>query len=153
MPEPLTNPRRVAILLAAYNGSRFIREQLDSILGQTFADFTLYVRDDGSSDDTVRIVRSYVERDDRVCLLEDPVLHRGSSGSFFAMLDAVDSELYMFSDQDDVWQPEKISRSVEAYERVKPRYADLTILASSSTSSPSASEQMLPSWSTAGSGP
>ncbi len=128
MPEPLTNPRRVAILLAAYNGSRFIREQLDSILGQTFADFTLYVRDDGSSDDTVRIVRSYVERDDRVCLLEDPVLHRGSSGSFFAMLDAVDSELYMFSDQDDVWQPEKISRSVEAYERVKPRYADKPVI-------------------------
>lgn len=118
----LHNSRKIAVLLAAYNGTRFLPAQLDSILAQTFRDFTLYVRDDGSTDATVALVRDYAARDERVVLVEDGELHKGSSGSFLALLDAVDSELYMFSDQDDVWLPEKIEKTYNAYRRVKPAY-------------------------------
>lgn len=120
------NPHRIAILLAAYNGERYLPAQVASILGQTYGDFTLYIRDDGSSDGTVDWVRSCP--DPRVVLFEDGTAHRGSSGSFLAMLAGVESELYMFSDQDDIWQPEKVEKTLAAYERVKPLYAGKPVI-------------------------
>ena len=54
--------KKIAILLATYNGARFLREQLESLFRQSCDDFCLYVRDDGSTDDTLKIVDEFVQK-------------------------------------------------------------------------------------------
>ena len=56
---------KVAILLSTYNGEKYLREQIDSILNQTYTNFELIVRDDGSKDNTVKIIKEYIEKSDK----------------------------------------------------------------------------------------
>ena len=67
---------KLAIVMSTYNGQTFLEEQINSILNQTFSDFTLYIRDDGSSDDTVSIIEGLAAMDSRIRLVKD-----GSSAS------------------------------------------------------------------------
>ncbi|MFN1949366.1 glycosyltransferase, partial [Escherichia coli] len=55
----------VAILLSTYNGEKYLEEQLDSLLLQSYQDFVVYIRDDGSSDRTVNIINQYLMKDNR----------------------------------------------------------------------------------------
>ena len=106
------NNYKIAVLLATYNGGKYIREQLESLFQQSCSDFHLYVRDDGSTDDTMKIVGQFHEMyPDRVTILKDPQKHRGAAKSFMYLLENVDSEYYMFCDQDDIWLPEKIEKT------------------------------------------
>ena len=102
------NKSRIAILMATYNGECYLNYQIESIMGQSFEDWTLYIRDDGSSDSTVEIVREYCKKDSRIMLVEDEIKHRGAKKSFIWLLENIHSEYYMFSDQDDIWLPHKI---------------------------------------------
>ncbi len=112
---------RVAILLSTYNGERFLPAQLESLLAQTFEEWTLYWRDDDSSDASIAIMEEFTRtagqgRCVRVQLV-DKRLH--APGSYLAMLGAVrdrlaHSDLIAFMDQDDVWLPEKLQRGVDA---------------------------------------
>ncbi len=96
-----------AILMSTYNGQSYLKEQLDSILNQTFSDFVLYIRDDGSKDQTVSLIRSY--DDPRIRLIEGENV--GPAKSFFSLLHAAqDADYIFFSDQDDVWFPNKLER-------------------------------------------
>lgn len=106
--------QEVAILMSTYNGERFLAEQIDSLLAQTHARWRLYIRDDGSSDSTLDIVRRYSAREPRILLCDDPEPHRGVRDSFLWLLRHVEENLYMFCDQDDVWLPEKIAVSIAA---------------------------------------
>ncbi len=99
--------------MAAYNGGKYLREQLDSILAQTYRDFLLYIRDDGSTDDTPQILAQYAAQDSRIRMVADTVKHRGCSGSFRYLTETVDADCYLFSDQDDVWLPEKVERTLD----------------------------------------
>lgn len=113
----IKNKSRVAILLASYNGEHYIQQQIDSILNQTYGDWVLYIRDDGSTDDTVNICKEYAKLDGRIFLLPDKEAHIGSARSFMKLLSIVDSDLYMFCDQDDVWLKDKIKLSVDLYDK------------------------------------
>lgn len=104
---------KIAILLATYNSQSFLIEQLDSIINQSYKDFTLYIRDDGSTDVTLDIVKKYSESYSNIKLLSDSVLHRLSMGSFMWMLEHVEADYYMFCDHDDVWLPCKVEKSLE----------------------------------------
>ncbi len=108
---------KLAILLATYNGSRFLREQLDSIINQTYQSYTLYIHDDGSTDDTVKIIREYASHNAHILFLEDPCRNRGAKGSFEWLMSQVEADLYMFCDQDDVWMPKKIEWTIELIEK------------------------------------
>ena len=106
------NAQQIAILLATYNGGKYIWEQLESLFQQSRSDFHLYVRDDGSSDDTIKVIGQFREMyPDRVTVLKDSQMHRGAAKSFMYLLENVDSEYYMFCDQDDIWLPEKIEKT------------------------------------------
>jgi glycosyltransferase involved in cell wall biosynthesis len=94
--------------MATYNGECYLNYQIESIMGQSFEDWTLYIRDDGSSDSTVEIVREYCKKDSRIMLVDDEIKHRGAKKSFIWLLENIHSEYYMFSDQDDIWLPHKI---------------------------------------------
>lgn len=119
------NNYKIAILLATYNGAKYIREQLESLFQQSCNEFHLYVRDDGSSDDTMKIVGQFREMyPDRVTILKDSQKHRGAAKSFMYLLENVDSEYYMFCDQDDIWLPEKIEKTFARMKEIEKVITD-----------------------------
>jgi glycosyltransferase involved in cell wall biosynthesis len=105
----------VHILLATYNGEKFLKEQLDSIARQTHCAWTLTVSDDGSTDDTLIIVHQFANQvSQRVTVLHGP--QKGSTHNFFHLIQHAQTDnpqdLYAFCDQDDVWLEEKLARAV-----------------------------------------
>lgn len=114
----------VHILLSTFNGEAFLPEQLDSILAQSFQDWSLTVRDDGSSDRTWEILERRASRDARISLMPERQ-HLGSQGSFSRLLEnAAPDCLYFLCDQDDVWPEERLETMLEAFtaaaEKLRP---------------------------------
>lgn len=107
-------PKVLAILLPTYNSSRFLKEQINSLLAQTYQEWILYVRDDGSSDSTLEILLDYKQQhSDKIFLIEDDLGSLGAKGSFVQMLNVIDADYYMFCDHDDVWLPDKVKISID----------------------------------------
>ncbi|MDI6748792.1 MAG: glycosyltransferase family 2 protein [Rhodocyclaceae bacterium] len=106
--------KTVAVLLATYNGGQYLQEFLDSLCAQTFTDFCVYVRDDGSKDNTLDILVKYAHRLDIRFLHSDE--HLGAFQSFFRLLveSGNDHLYYMLADQDDYWYEDKIERACRA---------------------------------------
>lgn len=109
--------KKVAILLSAYNGAKYIREQVESILNQTYKEITLYVRDDCSTDETLSILKEY--EGCGVIVMEGKENLGYPEGFYELLRNVTDADYYGFSDQDDVWMPDKISRAVEKLEENK----------------------------------
>jgi hypothetical protein len=112
---------RVAILLSTYNGERYLSAQLESLLAQTFEEWTLYWRDDGSSDGTVAIIEEFARTagQGRVVQLQVTDARLRPTASFLSLLRAVtdrlaEGDMVAFADQDDVWLPEKLARGVDS---------------------------------------
>ena len=113
----------VDILLATYNGEKYLSDQIDSLFEQTFEDWRLLVRDDGSSDDTVSIIRSLMlEYPDKVVFVEDELGNVGPSRSFAALLSHSEAPYVAFCDQDDIWMKGKLGRQVEAMLEVEASF-------------------------------
>ncbi len=108
----------VAILMATYNGERFLAEQIDSILSQSFTEWTLYVLDDLSPDTTPDILRHYAEKASRIRLVENRE-KLGAMRNFERLMMLVEADYYFFADQDDVWTADKIEASLEELQRVE----------------------------------
>ncbi len=104
---------KVSILLATYNSSRFLREQLDSLFSQTFKEWVLIVRDDGSTDDTAEIIKQYQRQYKQIKILQDADINVGPQESFMRLLKETDSDYYFFCDHDDIWLPNKVSDSLQ----------------------------------------
>ena len=106
----------VAILLSTYDGSDYLTEQLASLLAQTHARWTLYWRDDGSTDGTVAIMTRFAEGPGfGRCVQLSETHHLGITASFLLLLRQVpDDHVVAFADQDDVWLPHKLERGLIA---------------------------------------
>jgi hypothetical protein len=121
---PRIDRRSAAILLSIYNGELFLTAQLHSFLAQTHHDWTLYWRDDGSTDSSVELVREFAaEIGEKRCISPAVESRRQITRSFMALLRAARqgaAPYFAFSDQDDVWLPEKLERGIAALERVPP---------------------------------
>lgn len=111
---------KLAILLSTYNSSMFLKEQMDSILNQTYETWNLYIHDDMSDDITMSIIEEYCKKDKRVHFLADDK-KRGSKGSFLWLLENVEADYYMFCDHDDVWLPQKTELSLKKMLEQKDR--------------------------------
>lgn len=101
--------------MATYNGEGYLEEQLDSLLRQNPGDgidYHIYVRDDGSSDTTPAILERYSRRYDNIHIVADEVAHRGCRDGFLYLAGKVDADCYFFSDQDDVWNPDKVATTL-----------------------------------------
>ena len=114
---------KIAILLSTFNGEVFIAEQIDSILNQTFTNWDLYIRDDGSTDSTLDIISKYVNNHDNVFFL-DGNLNKGACNSYIYLMDVVKSDYYMFCDQDDVWLPDKIEKTFNEISKLYTLYGN-----------------------------
>ncbi len=112
---------KVDVLLATYNGEKYLKEQIDSILNQTYQNINLIISDDNSKDSTIKILEEYKSKDNRIKVyLQDKNL--GYIKNFEFLLRNVESNYYMLSDQDDVWLPEKIEKSMKT---LKEKNVDL----------------------------
>lgn len=127
--------RQIVVLLSTFNGEKFLETQIESILNQNGQnkDFNLkiLVRDDGSTDSTIGILK----RQKRIDILPSFGKNIGVKKSFFELLSKSPvADFYFFSDQDDIWPPNKIQRFLEHYESSKIKdgipvgiYSDLWI--------------------------
>ena len=107
----------VAVLMSTYNGEKYLREQIDSILAQKDVDVTLYIRDDGSSDCTKSIIKEYIGSNSNICFFDDGKNLRPGA-SFLKLLCTVVKnkkpyDYYDFADQDDIWLEEKLAAGVD----------------------------------------
>lgn len=102
----------VCVLMSTYNGSKYLKEQIDSILSQQGIDIKLIVRDDGSSDNTWKLLEEYANKDSRVSIYTGKNL--GPANSFINLIiNSIDVDYYAFADQDDVWENNKILAAVK----------------------------------------
>lgn len=112
--------KKVCVLMSTYNGEQFVNEQIESILNQIEVDIHIIIRDDGSVDNTVNIIKAF--NDPRITLVEGKNI--GWKKSFSELLRmAPVYEYYAFSDQDDVWERDKLVSGVN-----KIKNADLPAL-------------------------
>ena len=112
---------KIDILLATYNGEKYLKEQLDSILNQTYKNIRIIISDDCSKDTTPEILKEYQKKDDRI-ELHIQKNNLGVVKNIEFLLKQVKSPYYMLADQDDYWLPEKSEKSLE---KLKEEKADL----------------------------
>jgi glycosyltransferase involved in cell wall biosynthesis len=104
----------VAVLLCTFNGAHFLPEQLHSLAKQQYRHWRLYASDDGSNDTTLDMLQNFAaEHPEQVAIKSGP--QRGSSQNFLflATVASIDADFYAFSDQDDFWMPDHLSRAIE----------------------------------------
>ncbi len=99
--------KMISIAMATYNGEKYLREQLDSILAQTVQDFELIVCDDCSTDLTMQILNEYAERDSRIKVFENEE-NLGFKKNFEKVIGLCSGNYIALSDQDDIWLPEHL---------------------------------------------
>lgn len=104
---------KLAILLTTYQSETYLTELLDSIITQTYKNWTLYIRDDSSTDNTLNIIDKYVSDYSNIVKIEDPI-KRGAKDGFLWLLEKVSANYYMFCDHDDIWLPSKIETMYNA---------------------------------------
>lgn len=101
----------VTVLMSTYNGEKYLRQQIDSILKQENVNVNLFVRDDGSTDNTINILKEYQDKGLLTFYVSENV---GPAHSFMQLIyDAPESDYYAFSDQDDYWESNKLSVAVQ----------------------------------------
>ena len=126
----------VEVLLSTYNGERFLREQLDSIINQKGIYVKISIRDDGSKDNTISIIKDYIEKyKDSINFIEDNFGNIGVIKSYEKLLINSKEKYLAFSDQDDIWLPDKLVKSLEVLKEIENRgsmpvlvYSDLKIV-------------------------
>ncbi|MBV1944018.1 glycosyltransferase family 2 protein [Streptococcus parasuis] len=117
---------KVNILMSTYNGQQFLAEQIRSIQEQSYADWTLFIRDDGSSDNTKEILKDFERQDSRIHIIDsDKSDNLGVIKSFHKLVNHDRADFYFFSDQDDVWLPNKLELSLKEAQNYP---ADLPIM-------------------------
>lgn len=113
--KKIVNNSEIAILLGVYNGAKYIEEQIESILSQSFKNWTLYIRDDASNDNTLDILKKYESLYDNIVVIEDSDGNLGCNGNYFRLLSLIESKIYMFCNADDYWLPFKIELSYSRF--------------------------------------
>ena len=115
----------IEILLSTYNGEMFIEEQVNSILNQSYKDWHLTIRDDGSTDSTLSVINRLASaNNDKISIIDDN-RNLGCKKSFETLLANADAEYYMFCDQDDVWLEDKIKHAIEILEEAVGKGSDI----------------------------
>lgn len=114
---------KVLVLMSTYNGEKYIEEQLNSLLSQTYKEIDILIRDDGSVDRTVDIIGNYINRNkDRIALIKGENI--GVVNSFFTLIDWAKStySYFAFCDQDDYWEKNKIEEAIKKINKLNKNF-------------------------------
>jgi glycosyltransferase involved in cell wall biosynthesis len=120
---------RVSVAMATYNGEKYLKQQIDSILSQLGNDDELIISDDHSSDQTLAIIKKYISEDHRVKLFINE--EKGVTSNFENAIKRTQNEIIFLSDQDDVWKPEKVKTVKDYYEKnptIQMIMSDITVV-------------------------
>jgi glycosyltransferase involved in cell wall biosynthesis len=113
------NDSQIDILLPVYNGELYLAEQLDSIINQTNQNWRLLIRDDGSTDNSRKILQQYARKySKKIILIQDELGNLGIKGCLNILSAHVHADIFSFCDQDDIWHPEKISISLNELNQI-----------------------------------
>lgn len=119
----------IAILMATYNGEKYIAEQIESLLCQSVQDFILYIRDDHSTDNTYEIICQYAEQYPEKIVVTQNGQNTGSAKyNFFRMMIEHKQDYVMLCDQDDVWKPDKIVLTLQKMKAMEAEHGKETPL-------------------------
>lgn len=103
----------IDILLATYNGEKYLHKQIDSVLAQTYSNLKIWIRDDGSTDNTPQILATYQQKyPNKIHIIEDNLGNLGVTQNFNELAKHSTAKFIAFCDQDDIWIPEKIEKSM-----------------------------------------
>ena len=105
--------KKVSVVVCTYNGEQFLREQLESVVNQTFPLHEIIIQDDGSTDRTMQIAMEYANRYDNIIVKSNPD-KQGINGNFFSAMRSCTGDFIAICDQDDLWAQDKIERQVAA---------------------------------------
>ena len=111
----MSDNKKIDILMATYNGEKYLKAQIESILNQTYKNINLIISDDCSTDNTRQILKKYEENDNIQIYYQKENL--GSIRNFEFLLSKVENELYMLSDQDDIWLDNKVEETLNNLEK------------------------------------
>jgi glycosyltransferase involved in cell wall biosynthesis len=113
----------VHVLLATYNGERYLKEQIESILNQTYKKIKIIIRDDGSKDETLEIVDQYINDYPGIIInITQNECNCGVAYNFLKLLEYSSAEYIMFCDQDDIWLPNKIELSLNRIKELECKF-------------------------------
>lgn len=108
------------IIMATYNGGKYINQQIESIINQTFDNWKMIIRDDGSSDDTVLQIQKFTEIDSRIHMIKNDTKKHGAYLNFWTLIKYTHSlkeyDYYFFADQDDIWHQDKLQVMIDCAE-------------------------------------
>ena len=117
---------KIFILLSTYNGARYLKAQLDSLFAQTYCSIEIIARDDDSNDETISILKSY-----NIKIL-DTKENLGAKESFAELLNYAvvnsTSDYFMFCDQDDVWEKDKIEKTFAKMQEMEQEFGNIPLL-------------------------
>jgi len=117
--------KTITILMATYNGETYIENQILSLQQQKHRKWVLYVHDDGSSDNTVDVIKKMQANDLRINLIEDGIFGLGAGKNFLSTVKFAQSDYAIFCDQDDIWLENKLSSMLEYAEEKKLANSDM----------------------------
>lgn len=103
--------------MAAYNGEKYIEEQIETIINQTYVNWRLLIRDDASTDGTVEIIEKWQKKDTRIQVLKDEKGNLGLVKNFEELLLNSTADFIMFADHDDIWFPNKVELTIFAMQK------------------------------------
>jgi glycosyltransferase involved in cell wall biosynthesis len=112
----------VSIVMTTYNGEKYLEEQIDSILSSTYQDFKLYIVDDGSSDNTLEILKRYKEKYHDKIHIHRNEANLGVTLNFLYAVSKTTSEYIMLCDQDDVWKADKIAKTLKKVKQMEVQF-------------------------------
>lgn len=123
---------KVDILMATYNGEKYIAKQIESIINQSYKDWTLHIRDDMSKDNTMVVVRQYARQySHKIKFFENAENSGSPKANFFELIKKSDADIIFTCDQDDIWEKDKIALTIKEFDNVnKPLlvHSDLTVI-------------------------
>ena len=122
------NSKKAVIMMATYNGEKYIRDQIKSLQDQTFTNWELFISDDGSSDKTIKILQEFQSKDSRIKkIIHNTSKYHGAYANYFNIMNyvkmnCVNYDYYFYCDQDDIWLKTRIEKEIISLLSIEKQY-------------------------------